>query len=176
MNYRQLADHVKQRQRLRHRKMTEPQDDWMPEAYFLRANGHLSRQDIPPGWFENAATKDALVHDVFLPFIHVGHVRIFALTVVMFMISGEHPVGQVIEERYEAGDERPTRGLPYFQDIEGSIEQLWVHIVDAERYEGWCATITRPKRGRPQLAPFQMPTSPDLMGGRMIDPIKAALR
>jgi hypothetical protein len=175
MNYRQTVDHVKQRQRLKHRQMQRPDDDWYPEAFFLR-DDRLHHQPIPMPWFENRASKEALVREVFVPLIRAGHIRVFVFSVVMYMLSSEHPMGKVIFEREDAGEDSPARGLPRFQDVEGSVEQLWVHAFDAERHEGWVAQIKRPKRGRPQLAPFELIAGPDQMWGDMIDPIKEALR
>lgn len=116
MTYRQVADHVKQRQRLRHQKMTKPDDDWFPEAYFLRATGRLSHQDIPTPWFHNRTSKEALVNDVFVPLIRWGGVRVFAFVVVMYMLEPEHPVTALIAERDKQGWESPTKGLPPFLD------------------------------------------------------------
>jgi hypothetical protein len=176
MSYRQVADYVKQRQRLRLRSMTEPDEDWHPELFLLRAE-RLHQHPVPVGWFGNRATKQALTNEVIVPLIRIGRVRIVALQVTMFMLRPEHPVGQLVNERYAANpDESPTAGLPRFQDIEGTEEHLWVHVFDAERYEGWTARITRPERGAPQLARFELLGGPDAMVGDLIDPIKAALR
>lgn len=175
MTYRQLADHVKQRQRLRLQKMTRPGDDWYPEVYYVRPQG-VDEVPIDPAYFRDRATKHQLVNGVMVPAIRTGRVRMVALTVVMYALRDTHPMMQVIEERKAAGDPAPGRGLPYFQDVEGSIEMLWIHVFDAERYEGWTAQIKRPAKGRPELAPFELNAVNEEMSGELTDPIKAALR
>lgn len=146
MNYRQVVDHVKQRQRLAHRRMREPEDDWFPEAFFLQGE-HLHQQLIPTRWFDDRASKEELVRGVFVPLIRTARVRVFAFSVVMYALTSEHPMSKLMQKRWEAGEESPTRGLPRFQDVKGSVEQLCVHAFDAERHEGWMAQIT-PSRAR----------------------------
>jgi hypothetical protein len=174
MTYRQVADYVKQRQRLRHRDMTAPEDDWFPEAFFLRGE-RLHHAPVPTEWFDDRRSKEELWAR-FAALIQVGHVQVFAFTLVMYMLTSEHPLGREMFDREARGDQ-PTAGMPRFQDIEGSIEGLHVHVFDAERHEDWMAQIKRAASGPPSLAPFELlGADADMSWGDMIDPIKVALR
>lgn len=175
MNYRQFADYVQQHQRLTQRSMRGPDDDWYPHAYFLAAD-RVVVKPIPTPFFDGVEAKQLLVHNVLVPLIEIGRPRAFAMSVVMFLLSAEHPMGKVIAERMlEGGDESPTAGLPRFQDVDGSIEQLQVHVFDAERHEMWAANIERPDDGPPSIPPFEL-LGADIFFGDLVDPIKAALR
>ena len=76
----------------------------------------------------------------------------------------------------EAGEDRPTRGLPRFSTQPEAREAIVINVYDAERVEQWVAWIERPKRGRPQL---KLPFTMGALGsstGLMIEPIQEALR
>lgn len=174
MTYRQVADHAKQRARLR--RMSRADQDWPPEFYFLDKRG-LHTERVPPGFFRDRETKTALIAKVVVPTIKGAGVTIFAMTLTMMALREDHPMSKIIAEREEAGSKTPTEGLPYFQDVPGAIEALWVHIFDAERHEAWMAAIER-SSGPPRLGAFSLAGgAPDtLTGDYFIDPIKAALR
>lgn len=172
MTYRQLVDYLKQRQRLRLRRMTKPDDEWWPEAHFALAD-ELRTIAIDPVYFEDRLSKRLLVDKVIVPAIHAGRVRLFGLQLVTYAISSANPdpVAQDVMGRAEYD---PV-GLPNFEAIPGRVEFLLVAVWDAERAEIWTATIDRPASGPPALGPWEM-AAIDTLGGPMFDPIEAALR
>ena len=99
MKYRQFADHAMQAQYLRHRKMTKPGDEWWPEVYFDLPTG-VERQAIPPPLFADAGTKWALWNEVVIPYAHMKRATKIAIVVTMFMLTSDHPMARVIQQRW----------------------------------------------------------------------------
>lgn len=173
MTYRQFVDYVLQRQRLY--KPGAPDGDWPPSVYFDHGP-HVATHPIPKPLLANAATKRHFINNVVCAYIATARPVKVATVVGVYQLTEGHPVGQIIAERIlENPDESPTRGLPRFQEIEGSTEWLMVQVFDAERFEPWQARVLRSKSAPPRLGPFELP-GVDALTGAWSDPIREAMR
>jgi hypothetical protein len=172
LTYRQFVDHLKQRQRMRLRPMTRPDDDWFPEAHFV-LDGGLRTVPLDLAYFADRLSKRLLVNELLVPAIRAGRARMFGLQLVMYTIRANNP--DPVAQNVMSRPEYDPVGLPDFETIPGREEQLMVTVWDPERAETWIARIDRPAKGAPHLALWSMANIGSLWGP-MFDPITEALR
>jgi hypothetical protein len=159
----QLTEAAKQFVVMQGRKFTKPDDDWTMALMLVHPGDQRPQLIRLPGWVANDDDfKDAYGHA-----LGVAARITKPLMVAMIQSTWVAPVrsGDIVDDQ--------VRVMP--RDHPDRVERVLVVVLDTEIEQSWFATVKRRRRRPPVLEPWEQYEA-DGMVGRLIDPLREALR
>lgn len=150
--------------------VADPTGDPQP-LIFMHRKGSLHIQRVPGAWYQSRVAKEALVREVFVPLAGAGAKKFATANAAWTSRPGSplfHEVTRLIET---------NEPIPAFDSmgLDGLVEEVLLSVFDAERHEGWMATVTRSDDKGPAVGEWRL-EGPDSLSGHWVDPIREIMR
>jgi hypothetical protein len=164
----ELVQHAKRLVKMQGRTFTRPDDDWTMTVLVVHPGDERPHVIPLPGWVSNDSDAKEALGIALAVAARLTKPLMVALISSTWMVEMDRNSGDVDAETGR------VRVMP--RDHPDRVEKMFIAVADTEVEEGHFATIKRRRRRPPVLGPWEEPFKGGELTGRLIDPLRQALR